>query len=418
MSRLKWLLTIFLRYYRNLGLRVSLYALLSLLTATLSPLTNAFLPSGITARLDFSSVMPVLTILASSMLAVSTFSLNIMVSAHRAAAETTTPRVHRILLEDTTTQSVLATFIGAFVYSLGSIILYRAGFYPEEAAVVVMGVTILVVVLVVISILRWIEHLTELGSVDDSLRSAAGRASETLSSLARHPRFGAEALSEETVLPASLTEVRARQSGFLQLIDVARLHDLLSEAGCIYVEVEIGSHVLDGQVIARVSGSVTDDKLEDLAKSFTIGSRRTQEQDAKFGLIVLSEIASKALSPGVNDPGTAIEAILLSTSLLWDCSRQEPDPDAFTSSNVFVRFPDQADLVTAAFAPIARDGADKIEVAVHLRRSLAALARSDERHLVEAASNMADYAFAYSEAAGLPESEMDQLRRITVPENG
>ncbi|WP_295313798.1 DUF2254 family protein, partial [Roseobacter sp.] len=155
MSRISWMFLIFLRYYRNLGLRVSLYALLSCIAAFASPFVVRYLSATTTDVLDFSSVIPVLTILASSMLAVSTFSLNIMVTAHRAAAETTTPRMHRLLLENTTTQSVLATFIGAFVYSLASIILYQAGFYSDQAAIVVMGVTIVVVVLVVVSMLRW-----------------------------------------------------------------------------------------------------------------------------------------------------------------------------------------------------------------------------------------------------------------------
>ena len=158
MSRLKWLFLIFLRYYRNLGLRVSLYALLSLIAAFISPVIQNYLPDEMTERMAFDSVKPVLTILASSMLAVSTFSLNIMVTAHRSAASTATPRVHRLLLEDTTTQSVLATFIGAFIYSLASIVLYQSGVYTKEAAIVVMGVTIVVVALVVVAMLRWIEH--------------------------------------------------------------------------------------------------------------------------------------------------------------------------------------------------------------------------------------------------------------------
>ena len=158
------------RLYRKLWLRVTLYALASLIAAGAGSVADLFLSDQLIGLVKPGAVMPVLTILASSMLAVSTFSLNVMVSAHRTAAQIATPRVHRLLLEDTTTQAVLAAFVGAFVFSLTSIVLFQSGIYDDSAAIVVMGVTVLVVVLVIAAILRWIEHLSTLGSLDDSLR--------------------------------------------------------------------------------------------------------------------------------------------------------------------------------------------------------------------------------------------------------
>ncbi|WP_300032047.1 DUF2254 domain-containing protein [uncultured Roseobacter sp.] len=415
MSRLRWLKLVLLRYYRDMGLRVLLYALLSLAATLISPFANALLDESLKAKIDFSAVMAVLTILASSMLAVSTFSLNIMVSAHRAAADAATPRVHRILLEDTTTQSVLAAFIGAFVYSLGSIVLYRLGFYPEDAAFVMMMITTLVVIWVVVSLLRWIQHLTTLGSVEASLDAARGRAREALLSLARHPRYGASPLTGETVLPQETTPLPAPQSGFLQLIDMAKLEDCLPQGAAIYLDMRPGSHVLERQVIAQVSGTVDAGTLERLGKTFTFGRIRTHEQDARFSLAVLSEIASRALSPGINDPGTAIEAVLALKSVLWDYTLQTPDPDAPAAPRVFAAFPDPADLLEAGFAAIARDGAGTVEVALALRQSLAALAAADAPDMARAARAFADVALDASAAAALPRRDMEQLEAVAMP---
>ncbi len=138
------------RISQKLWVRGALFALLSVLTLPLAIFVEQFLPPEIADRFDKEAVMPVLEILASSMLTVSTFSLGIMVSAHRSAAAQATPRVHRILIRDTTTQTVIATFIGAFVYSLSAIILFRAGLYGIGAPVVVMGVTVLIVVLMTV----------------------------------------------------------------------------------------------------------------------------------------------------------------------------------------------------------------------------------------------------------------------------
>ncbi len=414
MTRLKWFFVFFLRYYRKMGLRVGLYALLALLVASLGPLSATWMTRSIPFDLDFEAVIPVLTILATSMLAVSTFSLNVMVAAHRAASETTTPRVHRILLEDTTTQSVLATFIGAFVYSLGSIILYRSGVYAEETAPLVMGVTIILVALVVVSLLRWIDHLKDLGSVDESLRQAKSRASATLMAYARNPGFGAQQLSDHVITPGSVEKLPVPQSGFLQLIDIARLEECLPEGAAIYVLVHPGDHVLEGEVLGEVAGSVSDEVLADLTEAFTFGPHRTYEQDTEFGLNVLAETASRALSPGINDPGTAIQALSILKELIWGYAKERPSSDAQTAKNVFVRWPEDADLLEAAFASIARDGAGMIEVATALRGALNALANSGNDRVRDAALQLGRRALDYSEAAGLRDHEIDRLRHVTI----
>ena len=71
-----------------------------------------------------------------------------------------------------------------------------------------------------------------------------------------------------------------------------------------------GSFVHPAAQLLWVHGAVPGEQLADALRSaFTIGNERSFDQDPRFGLIVLSEIASRALSPGVNDPGTAISVI-------------------------------------------------------------------------------------------------------------
>lgn len=412
MSRLKWPFLVFLRYYRHLGLRVSLYALLSLAVAGVSPLVLDLLGGLVTGEMDFSSVLPVLTILASSMLAVSTFSLNVMVTAHRGAAAETTPRVHRILLENTTTQSVLATFIGTFVYALTSIILYHSGFYTERAAVVVMAVTILVVTLVIAAMLRWIQHLSGLGSVEESLASVTRRAADTLRTFAADPALGATEITQATVMPTRTTPLASLASGYLQLVNVQKLADCLPEGAQLYLTCKPGTHLLEGAPMAEIAGEVPDKTRRALTEAFTIGENRSYEQDAAFGLVVLSEIASRALSPGINDPGTAIAVILNLKAILWEAAQHKPDADVDRTANVFLPVPGRTDLIEAAFAPIARDGASHIEVATALRAALADLTGSGDPALAEAARAMAALALEHAKEAGLLESELAHLRAL------
>ncbi|WP_299681961.1 DUF2254 domain-containing protein [uncultured Roseobacter sp.] len=414
MTRLKWFFVVFLRYYRNLGLRVALYATLALAVAFISPLAVARVNDWIPLELDFQSVMPVLTILASSMLAVSTFSLNIMVSAHRAASAATTPRVHRLLLEDTTTQSVLATFIGAFVYSLTSIILYRSNFYAEEAASLIMGVTILVAALVVVSLLRWIDLLKDLGSVDESIRLARSRAATVLENFAREPNFGATPLTKSVVSPTTTRKLLAPTSGILQLVDIDRLSRCLPSTAAVYVLTRPGRHLVEGELLAEVAGAIDDNVAHEVSNAFVIGQHRTHEQDTEYGLVVLAEIASRALSPGINDPGTAMQTVSALKEVLWAYVRRAPDEQVTIADRVFVQFPDEKELLQAAFAAIARDGAAIVEVAQALRLALSTLADSGNAHLATAAEELADLSLAYSKQAGLLEQEIEKLESIRV----
>lgn len=211
-----------LRLSRKLWLRIALMALLAVLASAMAILLEGYIPLGLQNRFAPDAVLPILTILASGMLAVSTFSLNVMVTAHNAAAAQTTPRVHRILLADTTTHTVLATFIGAFVYALSAIILFKAGFYPDGASVLVLGFTVAVVVLVILALLDWINHLSDLGSMDATLTSTEEFTRACLIRTRRLPSLGGRRLTRDTLLPTDARPLSAPTTGYVQFIETAR----------------------------------------------------------------------------------------------------------------------------------------------------------------------------------------------------
>ncbi len=401
------------RLYRKLWLRVTFYAVAALVAAGAGSVAHLILSDQLIGLIEPAAVMPVLTILASSMLAVSTFSLNVMVSSHRTAADNATPRVHRLLLEDTTTQAVLATFVGAFVFSLTSIVLFQSGVYADSAAIVIMGVTVLVVVLVIAAILRWIEHLSTLGSLDDSLRQVVAISRKGLTRLAHDPAFGGVAMTPDTVIPTAVRAVLAPCSGYVQLIDVGGFQRCLAGSGAMYILRAPGKHVLQGQPLAQVSGDVSPEVLEELARKFVIGDRRSFEQDPVFGLHVMSEIGSKALSPGVNDAGTAIETIAGIQELLWEYGQMRAVCDV-RHAQIFVPVPLVETLFEAAFGAIARDGTGQIEVAVKLRKALQDLAVSEDAPTADAAQKMAALALSYGDAALPLDAEKARLREIVL----
>lgn len=380
------------RLTQRLWLRVAGFAGLALASLGVAVLADPLLPDGLAGLVTAEAVVQVLSILASSMLAVSTFSLGIMVSAHQAAAGNATPRVHRLLLQDSTTQTVLAIFIGAFVYALTAIFLFHAGLYGRGTPVVVMAVTAGVALMLVLALLRWIDHLSRLGSLDATLDTVEARARQALTALAASNALGGTCLTADQVIPAAATDLIAPVSGTLQAVDMAALHRLAAGAGLRLWLLRVpGQAVLAGWPLARIGGAADAQLQTQMARCFVIGSGRSFEQDAGFGLLVLSEIASRALSPGINDPGTAIAVVSRLERLLWDHARAcDPDPAPAAYPRLHVPPYAEADLIEAAFSAIARDGAGMIEVCLQLADALTALTRTDRPDLAQAARALQD----------------------------
>lgn len=394
---------------RRLWVRASLIACLALLANLAALLLEPIIPNTLAERFGVEAAMPVLNVLATSMLAVTTFSLSVMVAAHQQASNQITPRAHRLLLEDTTTQSVLATFLGAFIYSLVAIILARAHVYDDRASVVIFVFTGVVVVMVVLAILRWIEHLSRLGSMDETLRLTEKRARAALEMRQAAPALGAHALERDKI-PADARPVMARKTGYVQFIDIPALGACCDkDRAKIFLICPPGDYAIAGQPIALVRGE--SDPADVIGKAVTIGDTRTFDQDARYGLMVLSEIALRALSPGLNDPGTAIDVIARQERLLHAYA-QRADADADVQDGLYVPPLLCRDLVEDAFDGIARESAGLIEVARRLQKALLTLRGTQDPDMVRAAKRIAARGLKQAEAALPLEEDRDTLRRL------
>ena len=104
-----------LRLTRELWVRATAYAALGVGAALLASIGEGLVPEDMAERLGGESVEEILTILASSLLAVATFSVGAMVSAYTAVSQAATPRVAALVTSDGQTQKSLATFVGAFL---------------------------------------------------------------------------------------------------------------------------------------------------------------------------------------------------------------------------------------------------------------------------------------------------------------
>ena len=151
---------------------------------------------------------------------------------------------------------------------------------------------------------------------------------------------------------------------------------------------------------ARSSCAVpTDIDAGQIAQAFVIGNQRTFDEDPRFGLIALSEIASRALSPGINDPGTAIDVIGTMVRLFtrWSEPVEEHDLQPGECDRVAVPEISLRDMFEDAFRPIARDGAGTIEVAVRLQKAFESLATIEDATMRDVAIQHARWALDRAE---------------------
>lgn len=337
----------------------------------------------------------VLSTIAGSMITVAGVAFSVTIVALSFASSELGPRLLRNFMRDRGNQIVLGTFIATFVYSL--LVLRTVSESPREF-VPHIGVTgALVLALASLAVLIYFIHHVALTLQADYV----------ISIVARDLDRSIESLYPETMgddpPPERIAEMEAREkelrnddaaqvapdvSGYAHALDVDALmnlavkHDLL-----IRIRSRPGRYVLDGVAVADIwPAAGADDRIcAKVRDSFLIGRTRTSNQDVEFALLQLVEVAVRALSPGVNDPFTAIACIdRLSTGLLHLMRREFPQRfrvDSEGRLRVIADRPDFRGVVDASFHQIRQSGAGHPAVTIHLLEMLALLleqATSDE----------------------------------------
>jgi len=423
MTKWRWVL---LQFARRLWVRASLFAVLGVVTALAAAVLEPLIPRSWTGQVGADAVDQILNILASSMLAVTTFSLSVMVASYGAATQNVTPRATRLLLQDTTSQTVLSTFIGTFLFSLVGIISLAMRIYGSQGRLILFVVTLGVIGVVVVAILRWIDHLSHFGRVGNTTRRVEEAAAKALRARLATPFLGGTPWPLDQDAPATARPVAAAGVGYVQHVDMPALSAICDRADIhLHIAAGAGAFVDGATPLVHVTGAAGEDG-DDLAARirgcFSIGDMRSFDQDPRFGISVLGEIADKALSSAMNDPGTAIDVIGRAVRLMSMWVDVEPTrPGEIAYPRLHVRPLAVGDLFDDIFNPIAREGAGILEVQVRLQKALLMLAgKGDDlavhaaRH-AERAMTQAGAALALSEDRARIERLAEQVRRRPTP---
>lgn len=339
--------------------------------------------------------------IATATTAVAGLSFSVTVVAITLASSQLSPRVLRSFRSDRLSQTTLALFLGTFVYSLT--LLVRLGVSGEDAGPPNLSVTLAVLLafaafgtfaLFIAHILRLLQPSSVISSVkDDAVRALVRPYPSGPGEPEDEPRAALAAAS--AMASARVREVRAMSSGYLTVVDAHPLIQCATDTGAVVRQsARIGDYVLTGQVIAETglvpgeerSGGSEDEaeaafeKLEQSVHSgFVLGKQRTLVQDTAFPVRQLADIALKGLSPGINDPTTAENAIDAMASFLVEFTMAERPSlirvDEDDEPRLIAVAPDLDDLLRLGFDQVRIAAADHPTISA---RMLVLLARIGE----------------------------------------
>lgn len=406
------LLYLLQRLLRKTWVRCVLFSLVGVLAVGLSMVLGPSIPDDVAVKLGSDAIGSILHIIATSMLTVTIFSASTMVSSFTAVASSATPRASQLMIEDTTIQNTLATFIGAFLYSVIALIGLNAQIYGGGGRLVLFGFTVAILLFVVIVLLRWIDYLSVLGRMGETLLRVEKATTRAMDQRLSRPCLGGKPLPRGR---QGRYTVLASGTGFVQHVSMDILQKLAEkEDDALQVHVLPGAFVEPSVVIVSSDRPMDADRCRAVCNAVLIGNSRTFDHDPRFGLVVLGEIAARALSPGINDPGTAMDVMTTAVRTLVHWVQHLRSNAGQSGEVLFDRVSappiDEAGMLDDVFAPLTRYGASASEVGLALQRALASISRLGHAGFEPATERLSRDAIERAVHAGLFKGDVQKLR--------
>lgn len=331
----------------------------------------------------------VLGVVAGSMITIAGVVFSMTLVTLSLASSQLGPRLLRSFMRDSTTQMVLGTFIATFLYCL---IVLRTIRRAEEFTFVPHMSVSLGVLLAVVSVgvlIYFIHHV----AVSIQANEIAARVGKELIVGIDHlfpERIGQRGPRPQTKLPnddffeafdQESKPVYALGDGYLQFIDTDALLALTSKEDLVVrLERKPGNYIIADSALAliRPGSRLTEQLTKQLQSFFVLGHQRTSGQDIEFEVNQLVEVAVRALSPGVNDPFTAITCVdHLGSALCRLASRDMPSPYRHDSHDK-LRLIAPADtfmaIMDSALNQIRQYSHSSVAVTIHLLETIAVVA--------------------------------------------
>ena len=290
-------------------------AVVGALAAVVATLLSGIRPeSGLLAALwpsDTAAAGTLLQLVATAAVTITTLTFTITVVALQLAAQQYSPRLLRGFAQDPVTKVVLVVLTATFTYSLAGL---RTVHQDRPVATLLLAGAALLGLASFAAVLAFTTHMVRALRIDTMMLRVHDDTGRAMAGF--YPEYGDPTVRSPHELDLDVRDgrrVAADRSGYVRRIRSAEAVALAQENDLVIrVEVRPGDHVVRGAPLATAwtsSGQPADGEADEVVREVVqVDYERTIEQDAAFGIRQLEDIAVKAMSPGINDPGTAVAA--------------------------------------------------------------------------------------------------------------
>ncbi|MGF1629473.1 MAG: DUF2254 domain-containing protein [Kiloniellaceae bacterium] len=409
----------FRRVRTALWFRPGALCIVAALAAALLATIDGILPPGSLVWLpevEVATVKELMKLLAGSMLTVATVTLSVIMLVLSLAAGQASPRAVPEIMGDPVTQNALSTFLATFVYALTALMLFGFGAVERSGVTLSFLGALLLVLNAVRYLVQWIHHVAEILKINHIIARIHRQARTVLKTYLNEEqelRCG-----ERLAVSGEPRVIRPTSTGYVQLIDADRLHQLACEHDLVVQFcVQEGDFVHPHCRLMEIHGNLPgEDALAALRANAVVGFERSHEGDPRFGFELLAEVACRALSPGVNDPQSALACINYLGALLAmaGATAKADYPSAVSADGrvASVR-PDFAAMLERAYRPVMRDGAGSAEVICAIMAVLKDLTGLVATDYLEALVGEAERAEAFGKASLTLDVDKQALARLT-----
>ena len=325
----------------------------------------------------------VLAVIAQSMLTFTALVFTITMLVLQLASSQLSPRVMRTFLRDRSNQVVLGLFVATFVYTLVVLREVRTpvdggnGFVPSLS----IWVAFALLLASVGAFLYYIDHMAHGIRASTVIANIWAETVSAIESLFPEPVGTEDESQDEAARPRRHPHglVKSPRAGVVVAVDEARLLKAATTRDRMLELVPaVGDFVPEDAPLARLFGDWDRQATEEIHAAVGLADERTLDQDAAFGFRQLVDVAVRALSPGTNDPTTAVQALDRIHDLLRRLAcRRFPSPlqsDDEGTLRLVLHRPDWDDYVRLGLDEIRLAGADQLQINRRLRAVLDDLA--------------------------------------------
>ncbi len=345
----------------------ALYAGVAIAAGITFPRIESRIFPGLVAPMSVSAAMSIYTAIASGMIALTGIVFSLAFVMVQFSATAYSPRLVLWIARDPVMSHALGIFTATFLYATAAL----AGVDRNGSGKVPFVSVWVVFVLLLASVGIFIGLVQRIGllQVNRMLIFTGDQGRRVITTL--YPPLesvvagtGAE---ECAALSRTQTLIHRGRPRSIQAIDVSVLVDLAKgSGGVIEVVVAVGDTVMELTPLLHVLGAPQPVDERQLRNAIALGEERTFEQDPKYAIRLLVDIAIRALSPAINDPTTAVQALDQIQDLLLHLGLRRLEIGTLHDSDgklrLVIPFPTWDDLLRLSFDEICFCGATSVQV--------------------------------------------------------